>query len=290
MNLVQPGAQKLVEAPISVNNKRRHAFLLSYVLILCRLPSKNDPEKLYKAYRRLDVSTMAYADFKGTSSLEIQAGKNSKPYTLTFRTPAGKSDWIRIFSQLKVPVVEAKKPLAAEPPAVPSRGSTPARENVTARRQLSNPGTSAHKKERKVPTKTVSSPNVEERKSTTDQDVKIAVEGLLSKLKKELTEETQTRIIAEEQNRVMEGILKEQNKEDSANMLDESSLNELEERAESLSTMVDKLTQENFDLANQAETLKAELIRLREANGQSVDDLLRDLDEDRSEDSELEEG
>jgi len=87
----------------------------------------------------------------------------------------------------------------------------------------------------------------------------------------------------------MEGILKEQNKENSANMLDESSLNELENRAESLSTMVDKLTQENLDLTNQAETLKAELIRLRTANGQPVNDLLRDLD-DPSEDSDLEEG
>ena len=59
-------------------------------------------------------------------------------------------------------------------------------------------------------------------------------------------------------------------------------IKETSKRLESVSSLVDKLTEENITLTNQVKSKRTELISLRKANGKSIDDIY-ELDEDSDE-------
>ena len=246
---------------MNVNGKSRYAFLMSDLLLLCRLPSRSDPEKLYKPFRRIPTEECCIADLPdssdaGKNRFELQVNnKDTKiSYVIRFRKKDRKTAWWRSLVTLKVPKGEPTPDALKAPKA-----------NNKAKKASSAP-----------PSK----------ENTELQDK--AVEKLLTKLRKELKEETQARTIAEQQNQVMKNLVYDQKKVETQNLMDDSSMAEFESRLESLSSLVDKLTAENITLTNQVKGKKTELISLRKANGKPIDDLVNDLDDSESisEDSE----
>lgn len=215
------------------------------LFLICRLPSRSDPEKLYKAYRRIQISECSIAnlpdsseDGKNRFELKVKASNQEDNYILKCRKKDRKTVWWRCFvNNVKVPVVEPT-------------------ENVT--RIIAN------------------------KKNFSTDLIEAAVENLLSKLSKELKEETDARIVAEQQNQALKDLVHNAKKTDAANLMDDSAMNEFQARIESLSTLVDKLTSENITLTNQVKSKKAELISLRKANGKTIDDLIAEVDDDDS--------
>lgn len=221
------------------------------IILFCRLPSRNDPEKLYKYFRRFNISDISIAnlpdsdDGKNRFQLIVSLPKtnNTEVYILKFRKKDLKSIWWDAFIDLEVPSVEPSdiKPVIISKP------------------------------------KKLNSDLVDE-----------AVQALLYKLQKELEEETEARILAEQHNEVMKNLVYDQKKAASQNLMDDSSMSEFESRLENLSSLVDQLRSENIALTNQVKSKRNELITLRKAYGRNIDDLIGEAndEEDDEDDSE----
>ena len=97
-----------------------------------------------------------------------------------------------------------------------------------------------------------------------------AIELLIQRYEKELQEETRAKLIAEQRNVEMKGLLKEQKKDNADNLLDDGAIKDFETRVESLSSLVDKLTEENVTLSNQLDAKKQILIPLLDKAGLSL--------------------
>jgi hypothetical protein len=261
---------------VVVNGKKRYAFLVTHSLLLCRLPSKSDPSCLYKLYRTLDPTNCAYADVPNTDDIQVHVGSPPRVYVVTFRKPEVKREWLRSLEEMKVNVAELKRS-SSTTKVSESRARKPPSTSQSPRKSVGAAAAgSAPDKRRKLA-------STQQSVTKKDPEAKVLA-SLLSKLKKELAEETQARLMVEEHNQVMERILKEQQKQNSVEMVDETSLQEFALRAESLSSSVDKLTAENIALTAQADSLKMELICLRLERGQPIEDLLGAPDADLSED------
>lgn len=266
---------------MKVNGKSRYAFLFSDIIIICRLPSKNDPNKKYKAVKRLLLSECAHADLpdtphEGRHRFEIQHNSENV-YIIKMRKKDRKELWMKYLSDCGL-VTKQRLSKPAPKPApqktTKSKSSNPKLDSKKTSNTLS-PVVPNNKAMRRKSTRTIP-------KQDSNDVENDAISFLIAKLEKELREETQARTIVEKQNEALKTLVKDQKKIASDNLLDEESIKETSKRLESVSSLVDKLTEENITLTNQVKSKRTELISLRKANGKSIDDIY-ELDEDSDE-------
>ena len=255
MNIVTQTRCKVLEGSMKVNGKSRYTFLFSDLLLFCRLPSKYDPEKLYKAVQRINLVDCSIAELpdsseEGRHRLELQVQPN-KVYVIKLRKKDRKASWLKTLIDQGL---ETRSAVSKPAPSTPENKSITTISKNTRRKSTSRSTLASSKRE------------------VAEQEEE-AVKILLAKLERELREETEARVIAEKHNEAMKGLVEDQKKSDSDNLMDVASFKEAENRLESLSTLVDKLTEENITLTTQEKSKRAELISLRKANGKSVDDI-----------------
>ena len=225
-----------------MSGRKRFSFLFNDILLLCKIPSsKGNEGSLYKPYRRLVLEDCKLHDIHdsddGKFRFELQ--NNTRGYLFAFRKREQKMNWIRSFNELSI-----------------SKSDT---------RLVSS---SAKKLTKTKSSSTLNSSSVS--KSAIFELESKAIELLIQRYEKELQEETRAKLIAEQRNVEMKGLLKEQKKDNADNLLDDGAIKDFETRVESLSSLVDKLTEENVTLSNQLDAKKQILIPLLDKAGLSL--------------------